>query len=183
MLRRHLMSAALALIVSLFVVTESYADDYKLDTAHSSVVFNISHAGLSKTYGMFTQGGGSFSLDGSNSKFELSIKADSINTGNAKRDAHLKSPDFFNVKQFPEITLNSTAVKVDGDKYHVTADVTMLGKTKPVEFVLTQMGEKDNKTGFDTTFTINRSDWGLSYGLGMIGDEVTLMISFEGEKK
>ena len=84
---------------------------YKIDPEHTSVIFSAAHTGLSYTYGMFRDVSGQYQLDKanpSNSKFQMVIRADSLDTNNAERDKHLRSPDFFDVQQFPEITFEST---------------------------------------------------------------------------
>ena len=121
-------------------------------------------------------------------KFELSIKAESVNTNNKMRDEHLHSPDFFNTKQFPTLTFTSTKVKkVDGG-YEVTGDLTMHGVTKPVTFTL-KGGDKTvefpkgkQRLGFTTTLTIKRSDFDMKNMLEAIGDEVHISIGVEGVK-
>jgi polyisoprenoid-binding protein YceI len=165
---------------------------YKLDAAHCAVVFRIAHLGMSHTYGRFNDVSGKLMTDpaghGSTS-FEAVIKAASIDTNNKKRDDHLRSPDFFNVNQFPTITFKSGNVHAHGDVLHVTGELTLLGTTRPVEFHLRKMGEgKDpwgnQRIGFTTDpgrhMVIKRSDFGMTGHDKMVGNEVELMISFEG---
>src|SRR5947209_14950172 len=90
------------------------ADTYAVDPMHSSVYFKISHLGLANVFGRFNEFSGNFTLDPDDAgkcSFEMTIKPESVDTNNPKRDSHLRSPDFFNVKQFPAITFKSTAVK------------------------------------------------------------------------
>ena len=106
---------------------------------HSSVTFKISHLGLSWVHGRFDDVAGNFTIDPNDpgkDSFDLTIKAQSVDTNNQKRDEHLRSPDFFNVKQFPLLTFKSTAVKATDSGLEVTGDVTMHGVTKPVTFPL-----------------------------------------------
>ena len=106
----------------------------------------------------------------------------------AKRDNHLKSPDFFNAKQFPNITFESTAVKKTGaHTYRVTGKVTLHGVTKPIAVNLvrnrTGKGPMGHiHTGVDMTFKVKRSDFNMNFmqGKDMIGNDVTLMVSAEG---
>ncbi len=167
------------------------ADNFALDAAHSAVTFKIAHMGLSWTYGRFNDVAGQFTLDEQapgKSSFALNLKPDSIDTGMAKRDDHLRSPDFLNVKQFPAISFKSTKVKpVDGG-YEVTGDFTLHGVTKPITFTL--IGGKRaefppgmQRTGFSTELTLKRSDFGMDKMLEAIGDEIKTSISFEGVKK
>jgi len=167
--------------------SEATGHTYKIDPAHAGFYFRIEHMGLSHTMGRFNTFSGDFTLDGAESTFELTIETDSIDTGWKKRDDHLRSPDFFNVKQFPEITFTSTEVQREGDVYEVTGELTMLGTTRTVTVPLTKLGEGEDpwgnqRVGFDSTLTIERSDFGMTKFVdnGMVGDEVEIMISFEG---
>src|SRR5262249_20521453 len=111
---------AIALTAVLGVFSSARADDYELDTMHAGVNFKVSHLGLSWIYGRFNDFSGSFTLDPADAtkcSFSLDIKATSVDTNNKKRDDHLRSPDFFNVKQYPNITFKSTAVKAIKDGY------------------------------------------------------------------
>jgi polyisoprenoid-binding protein YceI len=164
------------------------AEEYGIDAMHTAVNFKISHLGLSWTHGRFNDVSGGFVLDGERASFELSIKPESVDTGNAKRDEHLRSPDFFNVKQFPALTFKSTAVKPVKDGYEVTGDLTLHGTTKPVTFTLlggrkAEFPKGMQRTGFTTDLVIKRSEFGMDKMLQAIGDEVHIAISFEGVKK
>jgi polyisoprenoid-binding protein YceI len=182
-----------ALIVVLSVASASparAADDYAVDAMHAGVTFKISHVGLSWTYGRFNDLSGSFTIDESADKcsFGLTIKTESVDTGNKKRDEHLRAPDFFNAKQYPTITFKSTAVKAIKGGYEVTGDLTLHGKTKSVTFSL--MGGRKaefpkgvQRTGFSTELVLKRSDFGMDKMKEAIGDEVYVSISFEGTKK
>ena len=166
------------------------ADKYALDPAHTAVVFKIEHAGFSWTYGRFNDVSGSFSIDPQHpesSQLDVAIKTDSLDTGNAQREQHLKSPDFFNAKQFPAITFKSTSVSKEGDGLKVAGDLTLHGVTKPVSFVLTggKVGEFPKgvrRTGYSTELSIKRSEFGMDKMIPGAGDQVFLMISFEGTK-
>ena len=106
------------------------AQEFVVDPAHSSANFKISHLGLSWVFGRFNEITGNFTIDpvdATKSTFGITIKADSIDTNNAKRDEHLRSPDFFNTKQFPTLSFRSTAVKAIKDGFQVTGDMTMHG--------------------------------------------------------
>ena len=168
------------------------ADDYVIDAAHSGISFQISHLGLSYVQGRFDEFSGNFTIDSSDparSSFTLTIKAESVDTNNAGRDKHLKSPDFFNVKQFPAISFTSTAVKPIEGGYEVTGDLTMHGETKPVTFSLkggktAQFPPGVQRTGFSTSqIVVKRSRFGVGKPMPMLGDDVFVAISFEGTKK
>jgi polyisoprenoid-binding protein YceI len=167
------------------------ADDYTIDAAHSAVSFKISHAGLSYVHGRFDSFSGNFSVDSSDptrSSFTLNIKPETINTNNNGRDTHLRSPDFFNVKQFPAVSFKSTSVKAIEGGYEVTGDLTLHGTTNPVTFNLKGGGSAEfpkgvQRTGFVTDFVIKRSDFGVGKPTPALGDEVYVSIGFEGTKK
>jgi polyisoprenoid-binding protein YceI len=162
-----------------------------VDAAHAAAVFKISHLGLSWTYGRFNDVRGEFILDAadpSKSSFALTIKADSVDTNQPKRDGHLKSPDFFNVKQFPVITFKSTAVKAVKDGYEVTGDLTLHGVTKSVTLSLRGGSMKEfppgvHRTGFTSDAMVRRNEYGISGFPGAVGDEVYISVSIEGVKK
>ena len=166
------------------------ADAYAIDPAHTSVVFKIDHLGFTSIYGRFNEVAGEFTIDAEkpeSSSFDITINTDSVDTGNAKREEHLKSPDFFNAKQFPTITFKSTSVAKTEKGLKVEGDLTLHGETKPVSFVLTggKTGEfpKDvQRTGYSTEFSIKRSDFGMDKMAPAAGDEVVLLIGFEGTK-
>jgi polyisoprenoid-binding protein YceI len=181
--------AALTLVV-VVAAAPARAEEYVLDPAHAAVSFKISHLGLSWTHGRFNDVSGSFTLDPNpaSCSFSLTIKADSLDTANAKRDQHLKSPDFFNTKQFPTISFKSTSVRAVKDGYAVTGDLTLHGVTKPVTFSL--MGGRKaefpkgvQRTGFSTELVLKRSQFGIEKFAEAVGDDVHISISFEGTRK
>ena len=130
------------------------AETYVVDATHTSIIFGVSHLGYSYTYGRFNEVKGGYTLDRENpkaSQFQLAINAASIDTNNQKRDAHLKGPDFFNVKEFPAISFQSTAVALEktpkGTVYNVTGNLTIHGVTKKVTLPLLKMGEGKGPAG------------------------------------
>ena len=172
-------------------VPSTGAANFEIDGVHSSTVFKIQHAGVSNFYGTFQKISGSIVWDKASpesASITASIDAASVSSANGGRDNHLKGPDFFNAKEHPAITFKSTGLKKTGEgTFDLTGDVTMLGKTKPVTAKLVVTGEKDTgkygyRVGMDATFTIKRSDFGITYGIadGALGDEVTLMVGFAG---
>ena len=176
----------LAALVAL--ASTARAQQYKIDSAHAGVNFRVTHIGLSWTFGRFNDVSGEFTVDGANSAFSVTIKADSIDTGNKQRDGHLSSPDFFNVKQFPLITFKSTAVKpVDGG-LEVTGDFTLHGVTKPITFTLkggnsAEMPKGVKRTGYTTELVLKRSEYEMDKMIPAAGDDVHVAISFEGTAK
>jgi polyisoprenoid-binding protein YceI len=191
-MRTYSFKMALAVSVFLGLGIHANADDYAIDAAHSGISFQISHLGLSYVQGRFNEFSGKFTIDTSDpgkSSFALSIKTESVDTNNAGRDKHLRSPDFFNVKQFPAITFTSTAVKAIEGGYEVTGDLTLHGETKPVAFSLkggksAQFPPGVQRTGFSTSqIVVKRNDFGVGKPMPVLGDEVYVSISFEGTKK
>jgi len=193
---RSFSRSVLGLAVAALVLTSApafAADTYEIDAVHSAFLFRVKHLGVSYSYGRFNEATGKFTIDAADptkNAIEIEVKADSIDTANAGRDKHLKGPDFFNTVEFPTLSFKSTAIKKkDGNKYEVTGDLTMHGVTKQVtteaELVGTGKHPKSGApiAGWETTLTIKRSDYGMTYGLEGIGDEVTLTISLEGAAK
>jgi polyisoprenoid-binding protein YceI len=114
--------------------TARAADTYTVDGVHSSVAFRVRHMNVAPFFGRFDQISGSFTLDEQDpakSSFEITIPADSINTANPQRDQHLKSPTFFNSKQFQAIAFKSKKVTKEKDGYKVEGNLTLHGVTKP----------------------------------------------------
>jgi polyisoprenoid-binding protein YceI len=172
------------------------ADEFAIDNSHTSVIFGVSHMGYSITYGRFNNVSGAFTLDAKGpeaSTFQVALDVASIDTNDAKRDEHLKGPDFFNAGEFPVITFKSTKVapkKTDtGITLEVTGDLTLHGVTKPVTLELQKLGEgpgpggNDFRTGFSGTAKLKRSDFGMTNMVGPVGDEVAITISIEGIRK
>lgn len=186
---------ALALAVALAAPFRSaVADDYKIDDSHTSVIFGISHMGLSYTYGRFNKVSGTYTLDAADptkSAFKVVIDANSVDTNNQGRDNHLRGPDFFNAGEFPLITFESTKVvaRQDGEKtiLDVTGNMTMHGVTKETTLALVKLGEKamgdSYRSGFLCDAKLMRSEFGMSGGIPNVGDEVAITISFEGVRQ
>jgi len=179
---------------SAFAATPSTPTNFALDDTHASIVFKVDHMGFSNVYGMFGSSEGKMVWDAgdpSKSSIEVTVKADSLNTMNKKRDDHLKGPDFFNTKQFKTITLKSKTIKrIEGNKYEVNADLTMRGVTKPVTFTFVQGNTgKDpwgnTRTGGEAKFSVKRTMFGMNYMSkpGEIGDDVEMIVSLEGIQK
>jgi polyisoprenoid-binding protein YceI len=167
------------------------AEDYKVDAVHSAVLFRIQHMGVSFAYGRFNDISGSVSYDAAapeKAKFDVSVKAASIDTGNADRDKHLRSADFFEVDKFPDISFKSKDVKKKSDKeLEVTGDMTLHGVTKPMTVTISIVGVADvprmgPTAGFECSLTVKRSDFGMDKMMQGLGDEVTLRVALECHK-
>ena len=161
----------LAWIVCAGALVGLRADEtFQIDPQHASVVFAIKHLNISYQYGRFNQVQGSAVLnedDPSKSTFEFSAKTESIDTNNPKRDEHLRGPDFFNAKQFPEIRFQSTSVQREGNKWVVTGKLTLHGVTKTKRVDLLQLGrakglEGESRIGFISSFDIKRTEFGMN---------------------
>ncbi len=179
---------ALALLVS--TPAQAAPEKYTYDPAHTQIVFTVSHLGLSNSMGRFNKFSGDFTFDQAqpeNSKANITIETNSLDMASADWDRHMKSPDFFNVEKFPTMTFTSGNITKTGDKTAtMTGDLTMLGVTKPVTLNVTfnkadiHPMNKNHVAGFSLTGTLKRYDFGMSYALPGIGDEVNLMIQVEG---
>lgn len=163
-------------------------ETYNVDTAHTYGHFGISHLGFSTMYGRIHSTGGSFTLDRDNmtGSVEVTLDPASVDTGHQDRDDHLRSPDFLNVVEYPEMHYESTSVTLTEDGGTIEGNLTLHGQTLPVELTITAWHCGANPLsnrqtcGFDATAEIMRSDFGMNYGLPAIGDEMSLMIGIEG---
>ncbi|HZZ72721.1 MAG TPA: YceI family protein [Pirellulales bacterium] len=182
------LGALLTLSLLVTASTARAADHYEVDPVHSSVTFRIGHAHISLIHGRFNDYSGKFVLDKddpSKSTFSMTIKIDTVDTNNKARDTHLQAADFFDVKQFPTMTFESTSVKAVPRGYVVSGDLTMHGVKQPLTFTLhggdkvVEFPKGTNRVGFETEFSLKRSDFGMKTGLGDIGDQVFISIGVE----
>ena len=187
MRRTFITALAVALSLSTFALA---ADTYKVDSEHATVIFRVAHFNVGNAYGRFNDPTGTVTYDKadpSKTAFRFEVKTANVDTDNDKRDAHLKSPDFFDAKQFPTITFKSTQVKAEGDAMQVTGDLTLHGVTKSITFPIKKTGETDTgkmgyRTGWEAEVDLKRSEFGMTGMQGPIGDDVHLVISFEAVK-
>ena len=191
-------SAALAFAAALSIagIAAAATEAFVFDKAHSQVGFQIRHF-LTKVEGRFRDYDGHIVIDRqnpANSRVDVTIQAASIDTGNEKRDADLKSANFFEVDKYPTITFKSTKVIPSGkDLYAVTGDLTMHGVTKTLIVPVRHTGfinlGKMEKAGFELTFPINRKDYGITWnrtldaGGAMLGDDVQITVLVEANKE
>lgn len=166
------------------ICVPAMAADYTIDPTHSSIHFIAGHLGFSKTVGQFKTFEGRFTDDKGKESVSVKIDASSIDTNHAERDKHLRGEDFFNTKKFNELSFKSTKVT----EKTLTGELTMHGVTKPVTLDLTTIGEgKDPwggyRKGYEATGTIKRSEWGVSYFIPGVPDEVEIMLQVEGIRK
>lgn len=162
---------------------------YRVDPVHSTVLFRVKHMNTAFVYGRFNSFMGTIVVNERNlaqSSVVLEIDLNSVDTGNSQRDDHLRGPDFFNTRQFPKATFRSTRVrKLNDTTIEVQGNLTLRGVTKPLTLRVTFTGKGRNPRGqeiigFETTFTLKRSEFGVNYGLnGGLSDEVRLTVSVE----
>ncbi len=190
---------SMAMVFAISGLAIAAPSTWDIDAYHSTIGFKVKHMMVSNVNGNFGKFTGTIEADETDvtkSKVNVSIDISSVNTGIAKRDEHLRSPDFFDAVKFPSMTFVSKSVKVIGkDKLQVTGDLTMHGVTKsvvldvdgPTQAVKDPTGNV--KRGVVATTKINRKDFGLSYnavleaGGVMIGEEVAITLELELIKK
>lgn len=173
------------------------AETFKVDQPHSSAEFKVRYM-MGNVGGRFGDIDGTISINRQNpaaSQVEFTIDAASIDTGNEKRDKHLRSADFFEVEKYPQITFRSTKIAAAGkDAYNVTGNLTMHGVTTQVTLPVTFLGFArdpwgNERAGFKTDTTLNRKDYGINWnkaldqGGYLLADEVKIAISIEAVKQ
>jgi polyisoprenoid-binding protein YceI len=173
-------------------------ESYTLDPFHTYPNFWVEHWGMSMVHGRFDKTTGKFSMDRSakTGAVELTIDATSVNTGDndragrpRSRDEHLRAADFFNVAEFPRITFRSTKVNFGAEMpSSVDGTLTMLGVSRPVTLTFERFKcgqnpfNKKDRCGGNAVAKVKRSDFGMKTALPAVGDELTLNVSFEGDK-
>lgn len=193
-MKKTLFAAALFAATAIGTVSPAFAApvSYKIDPAHTAVAFIVNHVGFSNVIGRFNTVGGDISFDKDaveKSTVSVTIDTTSVDTNHAKRDEHLRSPDFFNAKEFPKMTFKSTTIEKTGDKTgKLHGDLTMLGVTKPVVLDVTfnkdgvSPASKLETAGFSARGTVKRTEFGMKYGAPAIGDDIQLLIEIEAVK-
>ncbi|MFD8523430.1 YceI family protein [Streptomyces capillispiralis] len=172
--------------------------EYTIDPAHSTIGFVARHAMVTNVKGGFQDFTGTLQLDGSDpsrSTATLDVVMDSIDTGNADRDGHLKTADFFRTDEFPAMTFRSTrAEALGGDDYRITGDLTILGTTKPLTIGLEFNGAAtdpfgNERVGFEGKAEILRSEWGLTWNAALetggvlVSDKIKLNFDISAIRK
>ena len=165
--------------------------NWKLDPAHTDITFSAKHMMITTARGTFADVEGTLEMDEAApeaARGEIRVRAASLSTGFGARDTHLRSADFFDVEQFPEIVVRFDGVEpVQGDDYRVTADLTIRDVTKPVTFDVAHVGETTNFQGtrhiaFTAKATLNREDWGLNWNMALetggwlVGKDIKLVV-------
>ena len=177
---------SLAVLLAVPVAAHAAADTYAVDPMHSSVNFTVDHLGLTNIYGRFNKFTGTFSVD------TVSVDTNENDKGSRarSRDEHLRSADFFNAAEFPKMTFKSSKVVFSGDNpTAVEGNLTLLGVTHPLTLNLERFkcnpaaGNAKERCGGVAVGKLKRSDFGMKRGVPNIGDEITLMLAFEGDKQ
>ena len=163
-------------------------DTYVIDPDLSSITFRIKHLGITFVYGIFPNACGAYTFDDAdlaNAAIRIKVKVADIDTGNERRDQHLRSPDFFDERHFPLIVFRSVAItSADDGQYRVTGELSLHGVTRPVTVQAVKTGfyreiGGDYRSGFETRFSIRRKDFGMDY-MTTVADKVELFVSVEG---
>jgi polyisoprenoid-binding protein YceI len=191
---RNLFLGFLSMLTAVMVAgARVHADpiDYTIDPSHLTVAFKVHHVGYFHMVGLFTKGSGAFSFDEDAlnlSDLKVVIKTNSVFTGHKKRDAHLRSADFLNASEFPEMVFTGKTVEKTGDKTgKLHGELTLLGVTRPLTLDIRWNKSADHPiykrwtVGVDATGALKRSDFGMAYAVknGWIGDDIDLTIGFE----
>ena len=178
--------------------TSSLTGAYDIDPSHSRLGFSAKHAMVVNVRGDFKVYSGEVYLDEenpANSRISVTIDSNSVDTGNKDRDAHLLSPDFFNVEVYPTISFTSTKVeKADDDLYTLIGDLTINGKTNPVSVNFELTGTANDpwgnfRAGFEGKATVNRRDWGLDFNVALdkggvlVGEKIKLEFDISAVKR
>ena len=191
-MKHRTLSLSLFFILSSFIVN---AATYTLDPSHTSIGFNVKYLMITDVIGQFKTYEAEIELEENTNELkgvEANIQVSSIDTENVKRDGHLKSPDFFDVEQFPNILFKSRTVnKLGTDEYEVIGDLTIKGITKTITLRGKNTGFIDagmmggKRAGFFATAMINRKDFGLNWnrkldkGGLLVGNEVTIELKIQ----
>ncbi len=175
-------------------------EEFVIDGAHTSVGFEVPHLVISTVQGNFKKFEGNFFISEKMTKegaaaykTNFTVDAESIDTGMAKRDEHLRSPDFFDAKKFASMKFVSTGIEVEGDKkFRLKGDLTIKDKTKPVVFDVAYKGmvmaQDKKRAAFKATAEIDRKDYGLTWSNvveagPVVGDTITIVLLIEGIRK
>jgi len=167
------------------------AGRYRVETEHTQVLWSVDHLGFNPYFGTFSGVSGTLDIDPARpaaATLDISIPVASVRTTSARLDAELVSPQFFDAAKFPTMRFRSTAVEVRGGAARVTGELTLHGTTRPVtmEVVLHGAGPAAQSNvptvGFQGRARLNRSDFGMRYGVPLVSDEVTIIITAAFEK-
>ncbi len=188
----HALIATFVAALSLTASAPARAENFAIDPVHSAVIYRIMHMNMGHSWGRFNEISGVLNLDEANpagNSLSVSINSNSIDTGAAKRDEHLRGPDFFNVKQFPTITFQSEQMRpINANTYELTGTLTLHGVPRKITTKLERLGAGktpfgDFRVGMEAVLQVKRSDFDMKNMLEAVGDDVLLVISFEAAHK
>lgn len=187
-----MMRILMAVLLFMFVSSPAYAqiERYHFDTAHTQILFFVNHLGFSNSQGEFHDYDGFIEFnrgEPEKSKIEIIIKTSSIDMDDEKWNTHMKGDDFFDVEKFPEMIFKAASIEITGDKTaKIIGNLSILGVTKSVTLntVFNKAGKHPFSgkyvAGFSAYAKIKRSEFGMGYGVPMIGDEVDIRLEVEG---
>jgi polyisoprenoid-binding protein YceI len=170
----------------------AWAAKFDIDPVHSGIAFYIDHLGFSRVIGVAREFSGSFDFDAAKpetSDLDVKVSVAAISTNNKQRDGDIQGADWFNATEFPDITFVGKEFKKSTDTTgKIMGDLTIAGvaKSTTLDVTFNKEGQnpwdKSHVVGFSATTTIKRSDFGMKAALGMIGDDVDLVIQVEGRE-
>lgn len=189
--------SALTAVAAMMVVGPTLAsaqetETLQVDPVHSNVLFRANHLDIGYTFGEFLEYEGTLEYNKENpakSSFDLTIKTESVETHNKKRDKHLRGPDFLHAKKFGEMTFETTEVeKVDDGTLEVTGDMTIRDTTKPITIEVKELGEGKGpegnfRRGFYTEFDIQRTEFGVDWNPDVVKEPLRIILALEFVKK
>ena len=167
---------------------------WTVDPVHSSVEFQVKHLGIATVKGQFTDFEGTLEVTPDGVNAHGSVNVASVDTREPQRDGHLRSPDFFDVENHPQITFTSTAIRpIDEDEFEIEGDFTIRGITRPLKLVGVLEGTEtdpqgNERVGFSATAQINRSDYDMKFNMALgsgnvvVGDKVKILIDISAVK-
>ena len=194
-MKRLLVFSSAVLLATVFSASAA-TEVYEIDPAHSTIGFKVRHF-FTEVPGHFREFSGTITVDSENpenSSAEATINAATIDTGNKKRDEHLRSADFFDVEKYPELVFKSKGIESTGENARkIKGELTIHGVTKAIELDAKMLGkgkgmQGETKTGWKATTAINRKDFGLDWGniiegTAVVADEVDIEINIEANMK
>ncbi|MGH8676439.1 MAG: YceI family protein [Burkholderiales bacterium] len=185
-----------AILAALPLAAAAQSESYTLDPIHTFTHFSIDYLGYATFFGRFDKTSGKFTIDRSGKKgtLDLLVETASVNTGDndkgsrpRSRDEHLRSPDFFNVAEFPRMSYKATSVKFSGDNpSEIEGQLTLLGVTKPLTLKVERWACKDHPfykkptCGGNASGVVKRTDFGMKYLVQLLGDEIKFTTMFLG---
>jgi polyisoprenoid-binding protein YceI len=203
-MRIRLIAALSIAVLMLAAAPRAHAQPapFTVDPEHFSAGFLVMHIGYAKVLGMFREGTGSFTFDeqrGEVSNIRITLKSASVFSGHQARDEHLRSPDFLNAREFPDIVFVGRQAQRTGERTgRITGDLTVLGRARTVTFDITLnkaaaypfatgglFSRPNYVVGISARGAFKRSEFGMTYGVadGLVGDEVEVIIELEGIRR